>query len=105
MRKALSIINTKYPDVIADGEIQLDAAIVPSIAKRKMKDSKVGGNANVLIFPDLASANIAYKLTERLAKAYAVGPILTGLAYPANDLSRGCNVEDILYATAVTVLQ
>ncbi|MFC1546872.1 phosphate acetyltransferase, partial [bacterium] len=105
MRKALLIINEKYADLIVDGEMQLDSAIVPEIAKRKMQQSPVSGNANVLIFPDLTSGNISYKLAQRLAKADAVGPILTGLAYPANDLSRGCNVSDIISVTAVTVLQ
>jgi phosphate acetyltransferase len=105
IRKGLEIIKEKYPDVIADGEMQLDAAIVPEVAKIKVKESPVAGRANVLIFPDLNSGNIAYKLTQRLGNAEAIGPILTGLKYPANDLSRGCSVEDIVAVTAVTVLQ
>ncbi|MFH1715034.1 MAG: phosphate acetyltransferase [Elusimicrobiota bacterium] len=105
VRKALEIINEKYPHVIADGEMQVDAALVSDVAKIKMGASPVAGCANVLIFPDLASGNIAYKLTERLAKAKAVGPILAGTAYPANDLSRGCSVEDVINVTAVTLLQ
>lgn len=104
VRKALAIVKEKYPDVIADGEMQVDAALCPDIAKRKLGNSPVAGKANVLIFPDLASGNIAYKLTERLANAAAIGPILNGLAYPANDLSRGCNSDDVFYATAITVL-
>jgi phosphate acetyltransferase len=105
MRATLEIIKQKYPDMQVDGELQLDSAIVDSVAKIKAPDSEIAGKANVLIFPDLASGNIAYKLVQRLAKADAIGPILAGLEYPANDLSRGCSVEDIVGATAVTVLQ
>ena len=105
MREALAILKEKYPDLKVDGELQLDAAIVESIGRTKAPGSEVAGKANVLIFPDLASGNIAYKLVQRLAKADAIGPILAGLAYPANDLSRGCSSEDIVGATAVTVLQ
>ncbi len=105
MRETLKIVKEKYPEIKIDGELQLDAAIVPSVAKSKAPNSEVKGNANVLIFPDLASGNIAYKLAQRLAKAEAIGPLLAGLAYPANDLSRGCSSSDIFNATAVTVLQ
>ncbi len=102
---AVEILKDKKPDFVFDGELQLDAAIIPSIAKRKAPDSLVAGKANVLVFPDLNAGNIGYKLVQRLANAEAVGPVIQGLAKPCNDLSRGCSVDDIVNMVAITALE
>ena len=105
VKEALEIVKKKRPDINIDGELQLDAAIVESIGEKKAPGSKVAGKANVLIFPDLQSGNIGYKLTQRLAGADAWGPILQGFAKPVSDLSRGCSIEDIIVTSAMTLIQ
>ncbi|HVE13546.1 MAG TPA: phosphate acetyltransferase [Elusimicrobiota bacterium] len=105
VREAVRIAKEKNPELAIDGELQADAALVPDVGGRKAPGSPVAGKANVLIFPDLQSANIGYKLVQRLAKAEAVGPILQGFAKPVNDLSRGASVSDIVHLGAITVLQ
>ena len=102
---ALEIAKKEYPDLNIDGELQLDAAIVPEVAASKAPDSKVAGHANVLVFPDLDAGNIGYKLVQRLAKAEAYGPITQGIKKPVNDLSRGCSTEDIVGVVAITSVQ
>lgn len=103
--EATKILKEKAPDLICDGELQLDAAIIPEIAARKAPGSKLAGKANTLIFPDLDAGNIGYKLVQRLAKAEAYGPLCQGIAKPVNDLSRGCSSEDIAGVIAITAVQ
>ena len=104
--EALEIVKSKNPDLAVDGELQADSAIIPAVAAKKIKtESAVAGKANVLIFPDLDSGNIAYKLTQYLAKARAIGPFLQGFARPISDLSRGASVDDIVSAAIITLAQ
>lgn len=105
VRTATEIAKQRRPDLLIDGEMQLDAAIVKKVADQKAPSSKVAGNANVLIFPDLQSGNIGYKLVQRFAKAEAIGPVCQGFARPINDLSRGCSSDDIVNVVAVTAVQ
>lgn len=102
---ACALAQKLAPQYAFDGELQADTAIVPAIASKKAPSSKIAGQCNVLIFPDLQAGNIAYKLVQRLANAEAIGPILQGMAKPVNDLSRGCSVDDIVNLVSITVLQ
>ncbi len=105
MQEAVAMMKYERPDIIVDGEMQVDAALVPKVAQKKCPKSPIQGDANILIFPDVQSANIAYKLVERLAKAKAIGPLLQGLRKPVNDLSRGCHYKDIVNVTAFTACE
>ena len=105
VKEAYRIAKEKYPELAIDGELQLDAAVDPDVAKKKCKESTVAGKANVLIFPDLNSGNIGYKMAHRLAGGKAIGPLLQGIAKPCSDLSRGCSAEDIVDAVAITVVR
>ena len=103
--EATKLVKEKTPDLLIDGELQLDAAIIPEVAESKAKGSPIQGKANVLVFPDLGAGNIGYKLVQRLAKAEAYGPLCQGIAKPVNDLSRGCSAKDVAGVVAITAVQ
>jgi phosphate acetyltransferase len=105
VKEAVTLVRKAEPDLPVDGEIQFDAAILPAVAAKKCPGSPLAGEANVFIFPDLNSGNIAYKITERLAGARAIGPIFQGIRKPVNDVSRGCSVQDFADVAAITALQ
>ena len=105
VRDAANLFKNKFPKIDSEGEIQFDAAINANVANEKIKQSKLNGNANVFVFPDLDSANISYKITQYLGNYQALGPILLGLNKPVNDLSRGCDIDDIIYVSAISALQ
>jgi phosphate acetyltransferase len=103
--EATKLVKAARPDLLIDGELQFDAAFVPAITQAKARDSQTGGEANVYVFPNIEAGNIGYKIAQRIGSALAIGPILQGLAKPANDLSRGCSAEDVYYLIAVTSIQ
>ena len=105
VQEATKLVKEKEPELLVDGELQLDAAIIPEVAASKAKGSNIAGHANTLIFPDLNAGNIGYKLVQRLAKAEAYGPLCQGIAKPVNDLSRGCSADDIVGVVAITAVQ
>ena len=105
MAEATRIAKSRAPQLCLDGEMQLDAAIVPEVAAKKAPGSPVAGRANILVFPNLDAGNIGYKLVQRLGRAEAIGPVIQGIAAPVNDLSRGCSVSDIVAMVALTALQ
>jgi phosphate acetyltransferase len=102
---ATARVRAARPDILIDGDLQFDAAFVPEVSEAKAKHSPLRGLANVLIFPDLEAANIGYKIAQRIGNAKAIGPVLQGLARPANDLSRGCSAEDVYHLVAITSVQ
>ena len=105
MKHPTKIAKERYPELEVDGEMQADAALDPTVAKKKAPGSDIAGKANVLVVPNLEVGNIGYKLVQRLGGATAIGPILQGIARPVNDLSRGCSVDDIYYMVAITACQ
>ncbi len=105
VRSAYNIVKASHPEIMVDGELQLDASIVDSVAEQKAKGSAVAGQANVLVFPNLDAGNIGYKLAQRFGNCMAIGPVMQGLSLPVNDLSRGCVAEDIAATCAITALQ